>query len=305
MGVLSIAKNLGMEHNVTFRVLDEATGKVVSEHIGHNRATNSMLIGIANYLKGDGVLNQGYSMLSNNLPKYISLGTMGLINQDEDKDGLPVGIGVSETNEQGVLLSEAERFNDYMIQAPGFGADGYDSTRNNNRIYSGLGPKFANRDSNKTVRCELISETFPRAQITYRSVLPEYQAELPETIDIVYSAMISTGALAQFREPGKDYVFITEAGLWSKPTWNDVGANGLLAGYRIIPPNVENHTMMPSDTVSNEQAAKNREILKKQIIKVRTNQVVQVIWKIQIGAVSQFNTRPEIIYESLYWKEVL
>lgn len=304
MGVLSIAKNLGIDYNVTIRVLDGVTNKVESEHIGHNHATNSMLIGIANYLKGDGVLNQGYSLLSNNLPKYISLGTMGLVNQDEDENGLPCGIGVSETDGHGTLLTEAERFNDYMNQSPGFGADGYDSARNNNRLYSGLGPRYANRDSLKTVRCELISETFPRAQITYRSSLPESLSEVPETIDIVYSAMISTGALAQFREPGKDYIFITEAGLWSKPTWNDVGANGLLAGYRIIPPNKENHTMVASDTVSEEQAAINREILKRQIIKVRTNQVVQVIWKIQIGAITQFNTHPSTGGNKLYWYEV-
>ena len=83
-----------MRHNVSFRVIDEVTGELVQEHIGHNMATNSMLMGIAHYLTGDGVFNQGWSMLQQYVPQYISLGTMGLINQFEDENHLPDGIGV-------------------------------------------------------------------------------------------------------------------------------------------------------------------------------------------------------------------
>lgn len=291
LSIMQISKHLGIQHNVMFRVIDLATNKVVSEHVGHNQATDSMLSGIAHYLKGDGVLNQGASMLSNYVPKYISLGTMGLINQDEDEEGLPAGIGVTTTGDNGVLLSESERFTAYMQEVPGYGADGYDENLNNNRMYAGLGPMFPNRDTATsdnpmTVRCELISNTYPRSPITYRQILPETEAELPETIDIVYSAMVSTGALAQFRETidGKkrDYVFITEAGLWSRPDWVDSSNNGLLAGYRIVPPDAMHWDMT---------VPQNRDILKHQILKVRTNQVVQVIWKLQLGAIDQFHNQ--------------
>lgn len=289
------AKDLGVKYNVTFRILDAATGKLVSEHIGHNQATNSMLTGIAHYLKGDGILNQATHMLSRHIPRYISLGTMGLISQEEEviavptetgeidyiNTGLPAGIGDKLYENDGkTVRSEADRFQAYINTMPGYGADGYDSNRNNGRNKMGLGPVFAKRDSAntenpQTVECELISETFPRAAITYREIVPETHAELPETIDIIYSAMISTGALAQFREPGKDYVFITEAGLWSSDVWTAGASNGLLAGYRIAPPDEKNWDMTKEE---------NRELLKRNIIKVRKNQVVQVIWKIQIGS---------------------
>lgn len=278
MSIVQIAKNMNIQHNVTFRVLDASTMKVVKEYSGHNQATNSLLLGIAHYLKGDGVLNQGPSMLAQYVPRYISLGTMGLINQDEDENGLPSGIGVSDSKNGGESDEDYEvrRFEEYMREVPGYGADGYDLNQNNGRQYAGLGPTFADReDVSRTVRCELISTTFPRSPITYRNIIPEVEAELPETVDVVFGAMISTGALAQFREPDKDYVFISEAGLWSEPNWVESGHNGLLAGYRITPPNSTNWDM---------QIPENREILKQNIIRVGINQVVQVIWKIQIGS---------------------
>ena len=382
--IKAAAKNLRTEHNVSIRVLDSKSGKVVSSHIGHNAATNSLLVGIAHYLTGDGVLNQGYHMLNYYIPKYISLGTMGLINQDEDENGLPAGIGVSEGPEEG-------RFVDYLLQVPGYGADGYDPNLNNNREYFGLGPVFADRDTSKivtetiqlgdinldgvvnnadilmfadylagnvkltdkqllaadvnqdgeincsdlalitqcvsgeitlgtveytpsvapTINCELISDSFPRVQISYRDIVPETESEIPQTIDVIFSAMISTGALAQFREPGKDYIFITEAGLWSKKDWESGGDNGLLAGYRIAPPNKQNWAMT-AESVSDDDAItylkdqgidnptedqiqdikpeiaqNNRQILKQNIIRVGPNQVVQVIWKIQLGGLEQ------------------
>ena len=382
--IKAAAKNLRTEHNVSIRVLDSKSGKVISSHIGHNAATNSLLVGIAHYLTGDGVLNQGYHMLNYYIPKYISLGTMGLINQDEDENGLPAGIGVSEG-------SEEARFVDYLLQVPGYGADGYDPNLNNNREYFGLGPVFADRDTSKivtetiqlgdinldgvvnnadilmfadylagnvnltdkqllaadvnqdgeincsdlalitqcvsgeitlgtveyrpsiapTINCELISDSFPRVQISYRDIVPETESEIPQTIDVIFSAMISTGALAQFREPGKDYIFITEAGLWSKKDWESGGDNGLLAGYRIAPPNKHNWAMTAKsvsddyaitylkdqgiDTPTEDQiqsikpeiAQNNRQILKQNIIRVGPNQVVQVIWKIQLGGLEQ------------------
>ena len=271
MGIAEIIKNLGVRSNVLLRVLDASTQRVISEVQGHNSATHTMLIGAAHYLKGDGVLNQGYEMLSQYIPRYISLGTMGLINQNEDENGLPAGIGVTGDPDE----DEEQRFTDYINQVPGFGADGYDAKSNNNRAYFGLGPKY----SDEAIKCELISDSFPRSQITYRMVLPESQSELPETIDIVYSAFISTGALAQFRGD-RDYIFITETGLWSSPVYDidtqtglPSGA-GLVAGYRITPANDDEYDMASPE---------NRQKLKESILRVGKNQIVQIIWKIQIG----------------------
>lgn len=271
MGVFDINKHIGIQHNVCIRIIDEPTRKVVSEHISHNAATNSLFMGIGHFLMGETVLNQG-DILRQFLPQYISLGTMGLINQDEDEQGLPDGIGV-------VSGSEQERFEAYMRTCPGYGSDGYDTTLMNGRAYAGLGPMFADRATESSVNCELISDSFPRAKISYRTLIPESQAEVPKTIDVIYSATISTGALKQFREPSRDYIFITEAGLWSKPNWVGKGTNGLLAGYRILPPDKANWDM---------SIPENREILKQNVIKVKVNQIVQVIWKVQLGAIEQF-----------------
>ena len=276
-------EDMGIRNNVAIRVVDIATRKTQCAHIGHNTATNSMLTGIGHYLKGDGVLNQGYPMLSQYVPRYISLGTMGLYSQDEDAEGLPAGIGIADGPEE-------QRFIDYMLQVPGYGADGYDSYSNNNRPDMGLGPMFKDRPGTDeidasgnpiqraAVGCELISASFPRSEISYRQLVPENEAELPHTIDVVYSAMISTGALAQFREPGHDYIFITEAGLWSRPDWVDGGENGLLAGYRIAPADTANWDM---------KDPANRRILKENVLRVGLNQVVQVVWKVQIGSMAQ------------------
>lgn len=314
-GIFSIpSKHLEINHNVSFIIRDANTNKIISVHEGHNAATNSMLTGIAHYLVGDGVLNQGWHLLKSYVPQYISLGTMGLINQSEAENGLPDGIGSVEG-------TEAERFSEYMRQCPGYGADGYDSEANNGRSLLGLGPMYKNRESTETINCELISDTFPRASISYRDIVPETESEFPETIDVVFSAMVSTGALAQFREPNKNYIFITEAGLWSRPDWVSGGDNGLLAGYRITPSSEKNWGMSEEDvsdevareyliehgtpTPTEEQieqikltiAEENRQILKEQIIRVGINQVVQVIWKVQLGGLQQlggsFITREE------------
>lgn len=272
MSIADISKNMGVTQNVSFRVIDRATGQIVSEHTGHNQATNTMLLGIAHYLKGDGVLNQASSMLGDYVPKYISLGTMGLLNQDEDENGLPTGIGeteqgADETDED----YEERRYTDYKEQQPGYGADGYDPSENNGRSQLGLGAVYAG----VPVKCELISTTFPRSKISYRQIIPETKSEKSETIDIVYSAMISTGALAQFRGDS-DHIFITEAGLWATPDWRSSTSNGLLAGYRMMPTDTEKWDM--SDHA-------NRKLVQESVLRVGINQVVQVIWKLQIGSI--------------------
>lgn len=274
MNPIAVAKNMGVRYNVTFRVIDRATNDIVQQVTGHNSATNSLMIGIGHYLMGDGVLNQGHEMLSQFIPRYISLGTMGLLSQGEDEYGLPTGIGVTpklldETEEE----YEVRRYTDYMETTPGYGADGYDANQNNGRFAFGLGPMF----SGDAIKCELISASFPRSPITYRDILPESQSEIPQTIDVVFSGYISTGALAQFRG-GNNYVFITECGLWSSKEYRTGQNNGLLAGYRIVPPSGSEWDMT--------QEA-NRETLRRNILRVGKNQVVQVIWKIQIGSAEQ------------------
>lgn len=430
--ILKAAKHLGLGQNLCIRVLDEATGEVLQEHVCHNVATNSLLLGIAHHLIGDFFpdqhhgLSPGYPLLSNYVPRYISLGTMGLINQDQDEQGLPAGIGVTipdiddpeyralvealntakaeldaaiaalendcpyyaengscytgeicqqcsdrlDSKREALELaranydaayqalmdySEEQRFVDYMNTRPGYGADGYDANENNGRKYLGLGYAFTSYDVNDkyvagdivsykgtvyecvnatadmagpfdparwqaipdadqpsragtTINLELISPSFPRELISFRDIVPEYEAELPKTIDVVFSAMISTGALAQFRPEGQDYIFITEAGLWSKRDWEDSGENGLLAAYRLAPPHESNWPMSkeavdayieahpdfvypPGVTTPTEYAAYNRNLLKQQVLRVGRNQVVQVVWKIQLGSIDDFGVK--------------
>ena len=347
--VTHAAKQMAIEHNVTFNVIDIDTGKIVQSHEGHNAATNTLLTGIAHYLAGDGVYNQAYDMLSMYLPRYISLGTMGLFTQASDENGNQLYYGDPET----------ERLCHYIMQCPGFGADGYDVSQNNDRPYLGLGPKYDDRPFSETAYCELINDSFPRTAISLRDIVPEYQAEVPKTIDIIYSGMISTGALAQFRGTDEttlqtnSYLFITEAGLWSSSAWSSGGNNGLLAGYRIVPPNqtnwdlgtyIEGHyadlddpnsewvpahfdldantykvdddgnfvkdyegNLIPDENgkAYSEFQKENQEILRKNILRVNKNQVVQVIWKIQIGGLEQLGGMSELypsVENSLVWQ---
>ena len=340
-------KRMSLEQNVTLNVIELSTGQIVQSHVGHNAATNSMLTGIAHYLIGDGVYNQGYTMLSDYVPRYISLGTMGLISQESDSSGLPIGLG---SYEETMSTDETNRLCHYMTETPGFGADGYEVSENNNRVYMGLGPTYDARSdvdkrkfNDQACYCELTSSKFPRVQISMREIVPEYDAEAAKTIDVTFTAMISVGALAQFRG-GKDYVFVTEAGLWSNKNWSDSGANGLLAGYRIMPPNQDNWYLgkyvekqrvpeykeshyelsdyTPTDSHGNptyfdpkthqpgvvtvDMMKENQKILKQNILRVGKNQVVQVIWKIQLGALEQLGSLnelyPNISDDSpLYW----
>lgn len=288
---LTIAKNLGVYQNVTLNVIDVDTGQIVQTHSGHNMATNSMLYGIAHYLVGDGVLGQGSSMLSSYIPQYISVGTLGLKSQTP-KGGLP------------------DIVTDYKDQYPGYGSDGYDPNDRNNRPVYGLGKPYTGYSNLLTYKVgdkttfkgneytctrtidrpmnfnssywsaptkipdsegmELINTT--RFPISFRDIEPETKAELPRTMDVVFSAMISTGVLTEYRGD-RNQIYITEVGLWSKKLYVDVdnkgGVNGLLAGYRLMPKNTADH-----DNVTK---------IKQSILCVKANQVVQVVWKVQLG----------------------
>lgn len=403
------SKSLGVRQNVSLNVIDNDTGNIVQTHEGHNSATNSMILGIAYFLTSSIWATESHSsvrtsptkssldqtvisMLSSYTPRYISLGTAGLMTQRQDESGLPIvgdPLGPEYDDVAGDLadkvdaaLKELEailaelgkyqcllncecckmcdccsdfvkdllaryeeakkKYEDvyleychaldeflckqYMNMRPGYGADGYDFYKNNGRTFFGLGTPYSIYSVNDTYitgntvtykgavyectsdtpdpagafnsshwnlvsdnkgiaeagcNIELISATFPRQDISYRDVVPEYESEIPETIDVVLSCLISTGALKQFRPEGQDYMFITEAGLWSKKTWSNSGENGLLAGYRIVPPNESNWDMSIKE---------NRDILKKNVLKVGINQCVQVVWKIQIGAIDDLYT---------------
>lgn len=295
MSPILAAKDMGVKYNVAFRVIDRATGRVDQQVIGHNSATNSLFLGIGHYLKGDGVLNQAPEILSQFVPRYISLGTMGLHSQSADPDGLPAGIGDGDPKQPDETDEEYDirRYTEYMNHTPGYAADGYIPPAtteyidafNNGRKHAGLGPVF----SGSAVDCELISATFPRSEITYRDILPEDQSEIPMTMDIIFSAYISTGALQQFRGD-RDYIYITECGLWSGKEYKTGMNNGLLAGYRIVPPSESNWDMSKEE---------NRRILQQNILRVGRGQVVQVIWKIQIGAAEQLGGLQEV-YREMY-----
>ena len=392
-----IGKNFAINHNVAFNVYDAITHKLKRHYEGHNSVTNSMLTGIGHYLIGDGTLNQGWDMLRMWIPRYISLGTMGLRSQHCDEYGLPTDLG-SIKYDEGETPNFEEDCKDYMSKIPGFGADGYDANANHGREWFGLGPQFPDRPNNgwfeqeffglqdagktefplehkvyteggdvtaphvyistdisaepaelefgtdytfrdetdsghtysvlillsgalenddilkiryfdnnplitKSVDCELISPKFQRVPISYRTIIPEVDAEMPNTVDVVFSAMISTGALKQFRDyttinddqiVQNDYIFITEAGLWSSMEYKtrlDLETNkyipsggGLLAAYRIAPPNESNWDM----TVES-----NRKLLQQSILRVGYNEVVQVVWKIQLGSISDFGNNTE------------
>ena len=353
---LDILKRLDIKQNVTIRIIDEPTGEVVQEHVGHNAATHSMLVGIAHYLMGDGVLNQGSDTLSMWIPQYISLGTMGLTSQDsetliiDNKEYIvPKALGDTPVAPNDATAQEKElnavlRFTEYLNQTPGFGADGYDSNTNNDRKWFGLGYPYTlkpnkmnqyfgdagsdtytlstpvldkskdniisvivypngiiNQDmhnesitriqipysdysinsagtmvtitngtsysgriaimyyieSTDAANCELIKSKIDkynnyvpltlRSNITYRSIVPEYMSEVPSTLDVVFSSFVSTGALSEYRGD-RDYIYITEAGLWAKNAYTGAGDNGLLAGYRITPTDVDDTGLLQQFT---------------------------------------------------------
>ena len=276
-----------IHHNVCIRVIDEVTHEVVSSHTGHNAATYTMLDGIARYISGQGILQQGPMMLDDVVPRYISLGTMGLLSkfgQYSDNNGLPLYIGETDINNTDDYDEQAQ-YIEYMKAVPGFGADGYSILANNNRTYFGLGPDYLNRSADSTApatQCELVSPSYLRTPINFRQIVSPDSVEAPNTCEVIFSAMIPVGGLKAFRQ-GADHIFITETGLWGKQyaypgkvedTKSYTWGNGLLAAYRIVPPSTSNWDMSLQE---------NRDILRENIIRVGVNQVVQVIWKIQIG----------------------
>jgi hypothetical protein len=375
MDALEIAKRLDLKQNVTIRVIEEATNKVVQEHVGHNAATNSMLTGIAHYLLGDGTLNQGSDMLTSWVPQYISLGTMGLTNQDSEtyfddelemEVTVPSGVGTTLPAPESATPQEKElnaklRFTEYLNQCPGFGADGYDENTNNDRPYFGLGLPYDDRpamqsqdffsgdgatksftlsttpvsivsvtiypngvvnqdmhdtsvtrqilpsnqyilendtvvindnvvapvagsriaiiytlDNKEAAVCELIDSTTVRSKINFRNIIPEVQSEVPGTLDVIFSAFLSTGELSKYRGDN-DYIYITEAGLWSKPTYTSGGDNGLLAGYRIMPSDDEVNTLGVEDKFNSDGTTTEFKLTKEaiQIDSVTLDNVVQ------------------------------
>ena len=203
-----------------------------------------------------------------------------------------------------------------------------------------------------------------RTSITYRDMIHEIQSEVPNTLDVVYSAMISTGALSAYRGE-REYIYITEAGLWSKPGYTDSGDNGLLAGYRITPSDFDvseigaeaiftgdgttttftftkralsissvtidgaivvdyslnkqtNQIIFPTaptsgssifvvfkttDSWMDMSVEANRHELQRSILRVGVNQVVQVVWKLQLGGLEQLNGL-RALYPSQYPAEV-
>lgn len=351
---METSEKFQVNHNVTIRVLDKNTGKLICEHTGHNTATNTLIEGVGHYLAGEGVLRQGYSMLSRYIPQYISLGTMGLKDQEESVNHLPTGITGANTAE----TDPGQRYADYMNERPGYGSDGYSVEYNNERPYMGLGPAWSSfsetrsyyagdvvyykgsayratediivnpeagiynvwqldkfellSSANQPYCWELITPNYPRQEISFRDVVPEYEAEEPKTVDVVLSAMIPSGVFEEFRDPDKDYVFITEAGLWCTQEFDEKNmGQGLVAGYRIVPPEIKNWYMDkddvtdtvarnyliehgyydPGDIIPEEDilwakcviARQNRLVLQENVLRVERDQVVQVIWKIQIG----------------------
>jgi hypothetical protein len=349
-------------NNVMINVIDRATGKIVQSHIGHNECTNSMLIGVAHYLCGDGVLNQAYdnSVLSAYVPKYISLGTMGLLSQEADANGYPKYIGDTNNGEHITIdnyptdkATLGKLYDDYASKRPGFGADGYDGVLNNGRQYFGLGRVYTTIDN--SIDCELIAPNFPRAKITHREIVFADKSEQVKTVDLVFSAMVSVGSLAQFRGDN-DYVFITECGLWSDtPQWTlntvdieghkksyysipdfwssdtTIHSNGLLAGYRMVPTSTSSRyftkqsvkqagivnpydtqdptletlkTIEQIDAEATEIANANIDELKQSILRVGPNQVVQIVWKIQLGDVTQFVNKASVVDEEYVQKRI-
>ena len=67
-GPLEIGKSLGTNHNVCIRVIDEPSGRVISQHVGHNAATNTLLTGIAQFLLGGSTTGSG-ELLRNWIPQ--------------------------------------------------------------------------------------------------------------------------------------------------------------------------------------------------------------------------------------------
>ncbi len=199
-------------------------------------------------------------------------------------------------------------------------------------------------------------------------MISEHESEIPSTLDIIFSSYVSTGALKEYRGDN-NYIYITEAGLWANPVYNNSGANGLLAGYRITPTDVDDtglvqrftgdgettkfvfkndivteiisvaitDQVVPEDSYSLDTNTNsivfvtppddgaiitvayktaytqdswkdmsieaNRHKVQRSILRVGINQVVQVVWKIQLGGLEQLSGLRNL-YPSQYQEEV-
>lgn len=315
MYISEVNKSFGIQNNVIFRVVDVESRQIVQQVEGHNSSTLSLLSGIGQFLSGS-----TSSLLSDFIPQYMSLGTMGLMGQASDDSGLPIGLGRLDdegypVDESGTRLDPdsveykqvVQNYIDYIRQAPGFGADGTDANNNNDRPFFGLGLNFDNSEilTDKSEGFELILHDSLRTPILHREFVEDPESELPNTVDVIYSSLISVGQLAEFRQDN-NYIFISEAGLWSRSTYKGEGMNGLLAGYRIAPVDSDSMKMGPSgdddDTEDTPEYAQNRKNLQKMILRVGVNQVVQIIWKLQIGSIEDLSSQKSEYDEiSWYW----
>lgn len=106
-------------------------------------------------------------------------------------------------------------------------------------------------EADEAAVCELIDSTTLRSKINFRNIIPEVQSEVPGTLDVIFSAFLSTGQLSKYRGDN-DYIYITEAGLWSKPSYNNSGDNGLLAGYRLMPSDDQVNTLGVEDKFNSD-----------------------------------------------------
>jgi len=282
--ITKISKKLGVRDNVCLRVVDLRTKKVVQEFIGHNTATSTILSGIVHFLAGDGILNQARFTLKDYIPQYMSLGTMGLCSQGYDADGLPTGIGNRDDPDDS---GKIEAIKNYLSHIPGFGADGINPDYNNNRTAFGLGDPY----TSSNLEGELISDSVLRVPITFRNIIPETDTEYPKSMDLILGGLVSANDLSSFMGEN-DYLFISEAGLWNNQFDDgDSENNGLLAAYRISPiASYENYT-----EYTDEELLSLYEELKTKILRVNSDQVVEIIWKIQLGCIEDlYVVLPEI-----------
>jgi hypothetical protein len=168
------------------------------------------------------------------------------------------------------------------------------------------------------LECELVTHQHNRVPIIARRAFYPLSrtdgmntAEAVRSIDVVYTALISLGALKAFRG-NRDYIFITECGLWANrwngdkyPTSDQIPASlrgkfkasaDMLAGYRIFPAgwtpqdltdnlvDIHNITNQPVTITPAQRYQRRMRQLQRSILRVGRGQVVQVEWKVQLLA---------------------
>lgn len=245
-----------------------------------------------NHLPGFGA--DGYSNAYNNNREYFGLGLpyafmVGDVNNDnivnqEDIDALLQYLA----NPQGHKINE---------NAADVNGDGKINAKDIRELQNMLN---ANPPQTPPYRPgELISKSFPRIPITYRSIIPETDTEAPKSMDLILGGMVTTNALESFMGD-KDYIFVTEAGLWNNKYSNGNSvSNGLLAGYRIFPQTIN---QIDLDSASDTTVARYYPDFQKSILRVNKDQVVQIVWKIQLGSIEDIDIQRYIkYYFGPYW----